>query len=94
MTTMADSMEAAIDRLSDTVAGTSQCAPLSEAFKIEAEAIETIEEEEGFSNENVKGAALVITNNPAVANMYLHMKNKTARKSFLLHHMEKLVNKV
>jgi len=93
MTALANSMETAIDLLKDIVSGASQCTPRSEALKIQAQAMEAIEKDEGFSDEDIKDAALVIADNPSTANTYLHVKNKQARKSFLLHMMEKLRNK-
>jgi ATP-dependent protease HslVU (ClpYQ) peptidase subunit len=93
MAALANSMETAFDLLKDIVSGASQCTPRSEALKIQAQAMEAIEKDEGFSDEDIKDAALVIADNPSTANTYLHIKNKHARKSYLLHMMEKLRNK-
>jgi hypothetical protein len=88
---MASSMEAAIDSLKDMMMVTAvQRVPRSEALEIETRAIEAIEMDEGFSAEDFADAAMVIANNPSLANVYLHIKNKAARTSYLLHYMEKL----
>jgi hypothetical protein len=90
MMMLAKSMETAIDSLKDIILGISQSARCSEASKIETQAMEAIKKDEGFSDEDIKDAALVIENHPSTANMYLSIKSKGARKSFLLRHMEKL----
>jgi len=97
-------METAFDSLKDMATGTTQRTLRSEALELEAKATEAIENDEGFSDEDLKDAALAIgkletirlyamdpiANNPMVTNMYLHMKNNTARRRYHLHHMEML----
>jgi hypothetical protein len=89
MTTMANLMENAMETIAEKFTRAMQQAPRSEALQVTAQAIEIIEMEEGFSDEDLKDAALVIGNSPEVANMYLHMKSKTACRNYLLDSMEK-----
>jgi hypothetical protein len=90
MVMLASSMEIAINSLKDMVTCAVQHTPRSEALELSAKAIKGVKMNEGFSDEDLVDAALAISNNLTVANIYLHMKNKTARKLYLLHHMEKL----
>jgi hypothetical protein len=93
MIMLAKSMETAIYSLKDIILGSYQSAPCPEGLKIEAQAMEAIKKDEGFSDGDIKDAALVIENHPSVANMYLSIKSKGARKLFLLHYMKKLRKK-
>ena len=95
MVMVAKSMETAINSLKDFVpmADFSQPDPLSEDMYFAGQAIKAIEKDEGFSDEDLVDAALVITNQPSIAKVYLLLKGKEARTSFLLGHMEKLRNK-
>jgi hypothetical protein len=88
MTSMGNSMETAMELFADKLSDSMQRIPRSEAFEVTARALEAIEEDEGFSDNDLKDAALVIGNDPMVAHMYLHYKSQTARRNYLLHHME------
>ena len=70
--------------------GTVKRTTRSEETALQAKAIEAIEKEEGLSDEGLADAAFVISKNPKVANVYVHMKNKNSRRLFLRRHMETL----
>jgi hypothetical protein len=92
MARMTSSMERAIDLLKDIISEIQRPprSSRSDVFEVTARAIRTIEKDEGLSDEDLANAALVITDNPSVADEYLDIKNKRARTCYLLHHMEKL----
>ena len=81
-------METSMELFADRFTTSTQSAPRSEAFEVTARAMEAIEEDEGFSDEDLKDAVLIIGNDPMIAHMYLNHKRKTARTTYLLHHME------
>ena len=87
---MAGSLEVAFESLRDMVTGAVQRTAQSEALELQARAMDIIEEDEGFSGDDLADAALAITNNTMVANIYVNMKNKTARRKYLLRNMEML----
>jgi hypothetical protein len=90
MTMVAGSMDNGFESLKDIVTSAFGHAPRSADFEIQAKAIEAIENDEGLSDEGIKDAALVIANDPSVANLYLTIKSERARKIFLLEKMEGL----
>jgi hypothetical protein len=90
MTTIASSMESSMDSYADKITDAFQRAPRSEALEVAGQAIETIEDEEGFSGDDLTDAAVVIAQSKEVANVYLHLKGKAARTSFLLRCMRDL----
>ena len=69
----------------------SECTPHSEALDVAGKAIKMIKEDEGFSDKDLMLAVLTVKD-PAVANIYPHMKRMSACKSFLHCHMEKFSN--
>ena len=91
MTTLGDSISSALKSYWERLTKASECAPCLEALDVAGWAIETIEEDEGLSDNDLMLAVFAVKD-PAVANIYLHMKRRSTCKSFLLHHMEKLSN--
>ena len=94
MTTLGDSISFALESYGERLTKASECAPCSEALDVAGWAIETIKEDEGFSDEDLMLTVFAVKDplDPTVANIYLHMKRRSAHKSFLLCHMEKLSN--
>ncbi len=93
MVIVANSVEIAIDSLKDIVTGngkTESTPQLEGTLSSESRAIKAIENDEGFSDEELKDAILVIENNPKHAEMYLSLERKGARTSYLRHHMKEL----
>jgi hypothetical protein len=82
---MADSMQAAIVSLKDIL--TSQRAPRLDPLEISARAMQTVQEEGGFSEDDLIDAGFVMAR-PEVANMYLNCATEELHKSFLHCHMK------
>ena len=90
MMDVANSIETAIDTLTGTITNASQHTSRSENLRVQSQAMNAIEMNEGFSNQDLRDAAIAKGNDPQVANMYLTIKNKIMRKDFLLFHMENI----
>ena len=90
MMDVANSIETAIDTLTGTITNASQHTSRSENLRVQSQAMNAIEINEGFSNQNLRDAVIAIGNDPQVANMYLTIKNEIMRKDFLLFHMENI----
>jgi hypothetical protein len=82
MTTVASSVETALDTYGERLKCAFEFTPRSEALEVASNAIEVIEEEEGLSDEELMQAAMVVKD-PTIANIYLRMKRKSARSAFL-----------
>jgi len=61
----------------------------SEAKEIEHMAMEAIQNDEGFSDKDIVDAASTLQEDPGIASMYLLIKSKKARTTFLLRKMKK-----
>jgi hypothetical protein len=90
MTAIASSVETSIDSLVGMVAGARQHTPQSVALELESRTMKSIEKNEGLLDEDLDIAAMVMANHPACVNMYLSLKKKGSRTSYLLREMENL----
>ena len=61
----------------------------SEAKEIEHMAMEAIQNDEGFSDKDIVDAVSTLQEDPGIASMYLLIKSKKARTTFLLRKMKK-----
>jgi hypothetical protein len=84
MKMMASLMKTALSLLTGTI----QHAPHLEAMQITNQAIEAIENDKGFSDENLKDAVMVISNNLLHATAYLGIKSKVVQSSYILELMK------
>jgi hypothetical protein len=85
MTSITDLMENVLKSLKDVlVTGSAHRAPVSD--DIEDQAMAAIQNDEGFSNNDLAYAATVIED-PKCAKMYLWLKGKGAYRVYILHQM-------
>jgi hypothetical protein len=89
MTTVASSVETALNTYGERIKSVFEYTLYSEALEVAGNAIEVIEEEEGLSDEKLTRAAMVVKN-PTIANIYLCMKRKTACTAFLRRQIKEL----
>ena len=87
---MANKMENAIELLADVVTGTNQCTPRTEALDIESWAMMAIAKEEGFSDDDLAIAGMVMENNPSRANMYLSLPTQEVHTKYIRRQMNKI----
>jgi hypothetical protein len=92
MTNIGDSMENSFVTIRGMVSDSFHIAPRPVSLDIGAQAMQTIEEEEDLSEEDLVRAEMVITQNTSCANVYLHISNKRARTLYLLKMMGELNN--
>jgi len=89
MTIVAKSMGSSIDSLKDIINGASQAASSSH-LKIESQAIEAIENDEGFDSEKLTYTVMAITDKSGSANAYLSLKSQKGRSNYICGLMKNL----
>jgi hypothetical protein len=88
---MTNTLDNVLGSLTNIATGKTQHAPRSEAaLALESRAMEAIEKDENFMQEELLDASQIITSDSSLANMYLTFKNKALRTSFLLRHMKNI----
>jgi hypothetical protein len=83
MTNVGDSMEGSFETIRGMVTEAFQIAPRPVRLDIEAKAMKAIEEDEGFDEDDIVRAAIVIAQNTSCANVYLNISNKRARTAYI-----------